>query len=799
MKCSKCGSEVKPNYKFCTKCGQPMGAEISGTKTSEIQVEKRNALNDSSHFSIKSKSPIEHSVSLSKKSSNIVEEIDVVKGKAVWNIGPGQLARRISETEFAQLDDLKGVVIQQGITAVVTVDGQFMGMLEGGYYEFATKTVKDKAKEQADKQESEEKEDETFLSKAGKVARRVWRFFTGTTKKEKSETRKRRRERVKQNIHKITSNSVVNITLINTRIFEILFGSSLDSDGYPVFEPLKVKTKVVDLDMGISLQMLVSDINTFLVNYLSDRDSISVIDIQRILQPSIINLLNRILRNLDYQREGLPEEIIEIIKKQVVNTIKERVHGIDVVQILDVTDNSIDFDRFRAVEHELFASEHELGYLQRTGEFRNRLTIETNSQEIQSARNEEDLRHALNRINMDHLLHDDEVDAFVELLESQKRLREAKTEEQLYEALQDLRKCRLVKDEDISVLEHHLLHNEIERNETTELLRLRVFQSTEEARIKAENALSDLELGQYISQQRKIQNFQRESELSDARHTVDITGLGIQSQRQTDDYNREKLSNDYNLRRRMQMDSIADSRSQAEFERLQRREDKMDDMAILERKAAIARENMQQMQAHEHSLEEMKRKNEALRYQLESTMSQEQIAASHMREIASLDANAQAEMAKMMSSENKVRAELLQQQQEKDQANYERMLEFQRQQMLSQMQQNNMSQQQMKELMQSMMGAMAQMGQNNLLNQQNQFAQQQAFHQQRYQDIQQLKNEYKEDAIRQQQRIDHTQDSALNYTTKKEIESKMIWCQDCGAKISAEYSFCPHCNAPLDK
>ena len=24
MKCPKCGSEVKPNYKFCSKCGQPM-------------------------------------------------------------------------------------------------------------------------------------------------------------------------------------------------------------------------------------------------------------------------------------------------------------------------------------------------------------------------------------------------------------------------------------------------------------------------------------------------------------------------------------------------------------------------------------------------------------------------------------------------------------------------------------------------------------------------------------------------------------------------------------------------------
>ena len=27
MKCPKCGSEVKPKYKFCSKCGQPMTTE----------------------------------------------------------------------------------------------------------------------------------------------------------------------------------------------------------------------------------------------------------------------------------------------------------------------------------------------------------------------------------------------------------------------------------------------------------------------------------------------------------------------------------------------------------------------------------------------------------------------------------------------------------------------------------------------------------------------------------------------------------------------------------------------------
>lgn len=90
--------------------------------------------------------------------ANATTDIDIVRGKAVWSIGPGQLARRVSESEFLQLDNVKGVVIQEGVTAVITVDGQMVGMLSGGYYEFATQAIKDKAKDKADKEEKEDKE-----------------------------------------------------------------------------------------------------------------------------------------------------------------------------------------------------------------------------------------------------------------------------------------------------------------------------------------------------------------------------------------------------------------------------------------------------------------------------------------------------------------------------------------------------------------------------------------------------------------------------------------------------------------
>ena len=802
MKCIKCGAEVKPNYKFCTKCGQPMTEDQPTTyKTAdiknEVQPEAEEKLFGINFGRSEERNPkpnrqqnaIRATENKDDESPALVEsatmDIDIVKGKAVWSIGPGQLARRVSESEFAQLDNVKGVVIQDGVTAVISVDGQMVGMLTGGYYEFATQEIKDKAKEKADKEEKEDNETEGFLQKAGNTARRVWRFLTGTKDKEKAEARKKRKERVKKNIQRITSKSTVNVTLVSTRVFELLFGSRTNNNGIVEFVPMTVRAKVVDLEVGVSLQMQITNVNDFLVNNLADRNSFAVADAQKMIQPSIENLFGRILRNLDYQTDGLPEELITVIKNQIIKTVNERVYGFEVVQILDITDQSSDFERFRAVEHDLFASEYELGFLQRTGEFRNRLAEETNRQTVDEAKSEEDLRYALSQVNRDGLLHEDEMEAFVQLLNSQKRLREAKTEEQEYEALQDLRKCRLVKDEDVAILEDMLERKALERSEITELLRLRVLQNTEEARIKAENALNNLNMQHEFSQ-----------ELSSARHALEMTDLEIEAQRKREEYLREQAEKDYKMERERRSDDLSFTQQQAEFERQQRRAEKMDDVDILERKAAIARANMEKMQEHERQLEEMRKQTEELRIQTEANMTQEQIAAAHIKDMAGLDAAAQTEMAKMMGSGKDKEAEMLREQQEREREMYEKMMQMMQQNQQGQQQASQMTQAQMLQMMQTMMTGMSLMGG------------------QRISEVEKMKDEYRTQAIHQQDRTDRTQDSALNYTTRV-TESRQnnnstmtlntnaptaqpVFCPNCGGKTTSLHSICPLCGEGLD-
>ena len=134
--CPKCGSEVKEGYKFCTKCGQPMTAPAANTgqKSKSIETPK----------------PTEAPVVI----SDVIDDVDVVRGKAIWNIQPGQIARRISESEFAEIEKLKGVIIQEGCTAVVYVDGEQVGLLSGGAYTLPKRTAE---QNKEDRKKAEEK------------------------------------------------------------------------------------------------------------------------------------------------------------------------------------------------------------------------------------------------------------------------------------------------------------------------------------------------------------------------------------------------------------------------------------------------------------------------------------------------------------------------------------------------------------------------------------------------------------------------------------------------------------------
>lgn len=761
-----------------------------------------------------------------------LEGVNLVSGRAIWDIKKGELGRLITEAEFANAEGLKGVIVQEGCTAMVFIDGQFITMMQAGVYTFPAKTEAERMLEQRQREmdaeknelekqrraleEEQRKKDEEYANSfaargvvgtVGAFFRGVGNFLFGKKKEETPEQHRQRVERTQQRIRSISSPKICRVYIVSNRIINLIFGSQELADGTIDFAPMTIPTRLVDVNIAVSMQLEISNMQEFVKNYLADRKSVSILDFQQMLMPGVKATLQQMLRNFDYQQEGLPEPIVNNLKGKLQMTCEERLQGIRVVRVMDITDSSADFERFRAVERELYASEKELGFLQRTNEFRNRLEQEQNRRVIDEAVNVEQLRQALQNVNKDKLLSEDEMEQFVLLLESQKRIRKANLQkdeaaamEEVRQALIDIKKSGLVKNDELAALEHQLLQGRMDRDDVTAAHENEI----EQRRIDRENVtqIMRIQAAQKAAMAQQIADFELSDSkmehdmataLREAQHQGNLAAVQLDNKRLMDAYNDERNEFDWSraFARRQQEDDYEWQKEQRkheadlhnriqiedyEYEKAKREQDlreqgaqaahirgridKFDDIDILERKGNIAMRNMMAMKEKElEELEKMNRSAEAIhqmdtnvemnRDKVEANMSAEQLMA---KRAAQLDAGAQTAFAQALGSgkEN----ELLQKQQAEQKALYEKMMEMQQN-------QGAQSQQMMMQMAQMMQQGMLGAAGAQMANQQQQFAQQQAFQQQRYDDQVQMKQEYQQQAQYAQQRQDHAQDQAF--------------------------------------
>ena len=821
--CSKCGNPLKPGQKFCMKCGTPVASTPKQTQSNDkgwftdgvravanavtggalnrdiareqqqavrqqeradqgIIEEAQQGLQAAERAQLNAEREAEHA--RNRRNQEAIDGVDVVRGRAIWSIQPGQIARKISEHELEEIEKLKGVIVQEGCQAIIFANGELVATLSAGAYQFfksveeekaAIKAAIEKAEKELDEKERKAREqrrqqEPTFrelgiVGEIGRAGRWVGRLFFGEKKDEKKEKIERRKLDYARILSQATQSPILSVYIVSERHITLTFAGSTESDGHLAFMPYKIPTKIVDVNIGVSLQLRINDIHQFASNYLADKNIATTMQFEQMLAPSIENTLRQMLRNLDYEISGLPEPVQNNLKVRILQTINEQLFGIQCERVLQVTDSSADFERFRAVERELYCSEQELGFLQRTGEFRNRLATETNKQEIDKATNEEDLRYALQQLNRDQLLHDDEMEQFVLLLNAQKRLREAKSQEEEYEALIDIKKSRLVKDDEMAALEDALTHNKIERDSITEIMRIQHQQSVDDARLHAQWALDD---------QKQDHDWEREDLQRRRNWGIEDEEREREWMHEEQEYNRQwgrtQQEDEYVWQKRIRETDFEwqnqERQREADWQQRQRehelsRQDKFDDVDVLGRKADIAMRNMQAMKEAElRELQEQNRSREAIeinRDNVEANMTAEQLMA---KRAAELSGEGQVAFAQALGSgkEN----ELLQKQQQEQKELYQQMLQMQQQ-------QGGQSQEMMLKMAQMMQQGMMGIGQ-----------QQQAFQQQRFDDQRQRADEYRQDAHRQQDRMDHTLDQSLNYTTRAHQTDSQSFAQAMG-------------------
>ena len=512
MKCPKCGYPVLPKFTKCPHCGESLIKEDNNTN-----------LHDTNDFSI-------------------------VNGRAIWNVQKGEIAHLIKETELINTDGLKGVIVQEGCTAIVFMNGIITSIMQADVYTFSENETSPSARPgdvNIAKTENQTALSKGFLSEASALGRGISKFIFGKKKEEKTEQHEKRVERTKEKINKLPDLKTCRIYIVSNRLFNLFFDLQVDEEGNYDFAPFVIATKTVDAKIALSLQMQVTNMNEFVGNYLTDQQSVSTVLFQQQLRTCVKSTLTQLLRNLDYQQEGLPEPIINNLKNRIKSACNEQLYGIEVTKVLDITDESEDFNRFRSTEHDLFVNEKELDYLTRSNEFRNRLEQEKNKQETNQAANAESLRQTLQSINKDKLLSEDEMEQFVMMMDSQKRLREAKTKQEEYEALSDMKKSRLVKEEDIAALENVLAQNKVSRDSIVDLMRAQAEQDLALNKQIAEFKLSDNKKDHDIA-----------NELKDALHKGKLASTQLDTKRIIDAYQdeRRKKEDDYTFAQQQRKD-----------------------------------------------------------------------------------------------------------------------------------------------------------------------------------------------------------------------------------------------------
>lgn len=689
-----------------------------------------------------------------------------------WQIAQGQFARNISAIEVANMSNADGVYVQEGVTAVIFVDGEIVSELEGGgLYKFATEKIHREAASQYAEDEEDKRAHEGILKKIGRAGRTLLNLVFGKSDKARREDNKKRRESIREIAKKITGNSVVSVVLKRDGAVRTTMGihpvTAEDGSVHMEFTPYKIHTQSLTVDVAVDFEARITDFREFRTTYLMDNNSYSANDLRSALNTIIRTILQRALQNYAADGDLLPAEVMSSISYDLITQSRELLHGIAISNVLDITTSNEAFERFRMLEEKLFCTDKEIDYLSRTNEFKNRLQSVENQQKVAEAKSELDLRKELDQINIDQLIHEDEMEAFVQLLQSQKRIREARTENEELAELLKLKGNRLVSEDELDALESSIRDKKFDRDQISATFQLNAVHRTEMTRIQLEaersknQLLYEAELNDIrFDQVRK--DLAREIELAELQEEHELS-----SAKRQDDYADLRREKDYDFEQRQKEAEYARQHREAKDSLELEKEKSQAEMDILRQKAEIARQNMLAMQQHEQEMAEKKHQEEMARIAAQQNMSADQLMAVGA---TGLSAEAQKAFAESLAAGKGS---------EKEKEMYERMLQMQAEMGSSNQAQQSALVQQMMAMMQGAMQTNATMATNMASGQ---AAQQQA-HLEAMQNIagvrvaqtESMKEEYRRQMEHEQKRTDATQDKALNYTTKitqEEIKSK---------------------------
>lgn len=476
--CGKCGARLLPGAKFCTTCGAPAAAAPESAPAPEAQAAEGG-------------------------------ELAAVKQKIFWNIQKGEVACRVNESEFVSYDSAQGLIVNDGTTAYIKANGKVLAEIHGGIYDFV------------DPDELERILESRRGGAAGALAgggRFLINALLGRRVKDKFDKSgdPERQRSLDAVIESMKRHEAFSLTLKLDKSFSLVFGSGT-AEEMAEFKPMTVRTKLLDLQMGLRAIFRISDFDRFAEYFLTDERVATTQKIAGKLQPTIQNAVQAVMQDREVEGTSIPADVVELITAKIV-AAGDQFYGLTLERVAEVAASNEDLERLRSLSRELYLSEQELDFLRRTNDFRNRLATETNGQAIADARSDLQLYQGLQEVNKDRLLADDELDKFYTVLSREKRIRDAQSEDEVEAALSDIEKTGLLREEDVENLRIDIAERRYQRGQVIKLMQLKDEIEFEKVRTAGEGQIAVETMRQGLElQELTLAHRRREDEYSDDR------------------------------------------------------------------------------------------------------------------------------------------------------------------------------------------------------------------------------------------------------------------------------------------
>ena len=408
MNCPKCNAVIADGHRFCTECGYRVVEEAAPVAVQEPVAETEPEVEE-----------------------NLTSDMNDVDNHIMWNVQPGQVAKLIPEKEFSQYSDAAGLIVNEGARVLIRTNADDLTMLSSGIYKFP------------------KAEQETARNSRGFL-----RNLISSACKDKGQT-------------ETLSVETCSLLLVRDGDFPVLFGSQ--TSGPEQFVPMTIPAQNLDVQVGLSAMLRISSMQMFAARYMLDRTSMTTDQLVKLVQPMVEKVLREVLAGVVVNESGLTD----IVKAEIAERLKSmttELGGVGISSVEEIRIGAEELERFRALNSELYLTGRELEYLERTNEFKNRLTAVQNAQQITEARSELALLRSLQEVNKDKLLAEDELEKFYTVLSREKRIREAQNEAQIAEALADIEKTGLIRNEDLNALKDEIRINEHRRGHSFRMM-----------------------------------------------------------------------------------------------------------------------------------------------------------------------------------------------------------------------------------------------------------------------------------------------------------------------------------------